>query len=203
MYLWQFDRAQLARSHVLEIGCGVGRLARHLAPLCASYTGIDIAPGMLETARARTADLPNLRFLENDGVSLPELARDRSYALALAAAVFIHCPRDVIAALMRCAWNQLESGGELRFQLLADPSDLTGLGTGPNTQAHLERTHAEQLECNSLVTSDIRELIDGHAYMGDQFRFDDVAPFVRRYLGVDPELVRMTPQHIYGWVVKV
>ncbi len=47
-------------SHVIEAGCGTGRLARHLLrdvlpPRC-TYVGIDISPMMVGLARARVAD---------------------------------------------------------------------------------------------------------------------------------------------------
>ena len=35
----------------LELGCGNGQLARHIVPLCASYTGLDAVQRPLEAAR--------------------------------------------------------------------------------------------------------------------------------------------------------
>ncbi|MFD2740083.1 class I SAM-dependent methyltransferase [Sulfitobacter aestuarii] len=54
--------AALSRPHyaaALEIGCGNGALARHLAPRCASYTGIDAVAKAIAAARRA---LPNARF---------------------------------------------------------------------------------------------------------------------------------------------
>src|SRR5690349_24905404 len=45
---------------VLEIGCGVGRIGRELAPLCAEWHGSDISGNMIEFARTRTRDIPNI-----------------------------------------------------------------------------------------------------------------------------------------------
>ena len=38
------------RPHVLDFGCGVGRMAPHLAPLVARYAGVDICKEALEIA---------------------------------------------------------------------------------------------------------------------------------------------------------
>ncbi len=45
----------------LEIGCGNGALAHHLAPLCDSYTGIDAVSRAVFAARDR---VPNAHFIQ-------------------------------------------------------------------------------------------------------------------------------------------
>jgi SAM-dependent methyltransferase len=55
---------------VLEIGCGIGRFEQALAHRVAAITGIDIAPGMIEAARARCAGLPNVRLIQTSGRDL-------------------------------------------------------------------------------------------------------------------------------------
>ncbi len=96
LILVNIDEAQLANMNVLEIGCGPGRLARHLHPRVQTYTGIDIAEGMIEGAQERCKGASNARFFLCDGLSIPSLAQDRKYDLVYAIAVFIHCPKDVI-----------------------------------------------------------------------------------------------------------
>jgi len=50
------------RVHILEIGCGMGELAHHLALVTgARVTGVDLSPGFVEHATA-TYRLPNLKF---------------------------------------------------------------------------------------------------------------------------------------------
>jgi SAM-dependent methyltransferase len=56
-------RQALTRGHyrsALEIGCGNGALARHLAPLCDSYTGIDAIERAVIAARE---SVPEARFV--------------------------------------------------------------------------------------------------------------------------------------------
>ena len=45
------ERCQLAGARVLDVGCGGGLLAESLARAQAKVTAIDLAPGMVETAR--------------------------------------------------------------------------------------------------------------------------------------------------------
>src|SRR5262245_40022381 len=78
----------LASSDVLEIGCGIGRLVPHVAPLVSTYTGIDIAPSMIADAAATHAGQDNVRFAVSDGVDLPASAKDRRYDVVIAVAVF-------------------------------------------------------------------------------------------------------------------
>ena len=62
-------------------GCGLGDLARPLAPLVARVDALDRADAMLAAARSRPgADAPNLRFLHGD-VETAEL--DPPYALVV------------------------------------------------------------------------------------------------------------------------
>lgn len=51
---------------VLEIACGTGRVAIPIARLGLTVTGLDIAPGMLDMARKKSAGLPT-RWVQGDG----------------------------------------------------------------------------------------------------------------------------------------
>ena len=50
------DRAPLAGSRVLDVGCGGGLLCEALARAGAKVTGIDLAPGMIEVARLHATE---------------------------------------------------------------------------------------------------------------------------------------------------
>jgi len=62
-----------ADARVLEVGCGTGVLTRMIArwPGVGEVVGVDPAPSLLSRARALAAELPNIRFEEADGRSLP------------------------------------------------------------------------------------------------------------------------------------
>lgn len=56
---------------VLDSGTGTGALAFAIAPLVREVVGVDIVPEMLEEARKRAGDFPNVRFVEGDLTRLP------------------------------------------------------------------------------------------------------------------------------------
>jgi SAM-dependent methyltransferase len=55
---------------VLEIGCGIGRVGRVVAPLCRKWIGCDVAPNMLSLAAERLRDLPGVELKEICGYDL-------------------------------------------------------------------------------------------------------------------------------------
>jgi SAM-dependent methyltransferase len=74
---------------VVEIGCGVGRLTRAIAPEVGHVDALDVSEEML--AIAKTASLANVTFFVGDGVSLQPLP-DNWADLVLAYCVFQHLP---------------------------------------------------------------------------------------------------------------
>ena len=136
----QLEEDWLARAHMLEIGCGVGRLVPHLRPLVASYTGTDISPSIVEEARRRCDGVEGARFFECDGASVPEPACDREYDLILVFAVFIHCPLDVIRETIASAGKLLAPGGRIRCSIRGDVEDHRGI-IAP--EGHAEQVAAE------------------------------------------------------------
>ena len=68
---------------MLDIGCGIGRIERALAPLVGTITAIDISPGMIDEARRRCRDLANVHFHQCNGRDLAAFD-DRSFDLILA-----------------------------------------------------------------------------------------------------------------------
>ncbi len=72
---------------VLDLGCGIGRLAAALAPQAGSVLGLDVSPGMIEEARTRCAGISGLRFEACSGYDLSP-QRDASFDLVLAVDVF-------------------------------------------------------------------------------------------------------------------
>ena len=71
----------------VEIGCGIGRFVRALAPRCRSVTGLDVSAGMIAEARLRCAALGNVTLLRTDGTDLSSIP-DGSADFVLASDVF-------------------------------------------------------------------------------------------------------------------
>jgi ubiquinone/menaquinone biosynthesis C-methylase UbiE len=74
---------------VLEIGCGVGRVGKALAPKCATWIGTDVAANMLKHAQKRLEPLPNVKFVELSGDGLKEIPSD-SIDVVYCTVVFMH-----------------------------------------------------------------------------------------------------------------
>jgi ubiquinone/menaquinone biosynthesis C-methylase UbiE len=56
---------------VLDSGTGTGALAFAIAPLVREVVGIDLVPEMLDEARRRAGEFPNVSFVEADITALP------------------------------------------------------------------------------------------------------------------------------------
>src|SRR6185437_13095011 len=91
---------------VVEIGCGVGRLTRVIAPEVGRVIALDISEKML--AIARQANLPNVDFRLAQGFALPGIP-DKSVDLSVGYCVFQHLPsRTALKSYLR---EHLSSGG--------------------------------------------------------------------------------------------
>lgn len=55
----------------LDSGTGTGALAFALAPIVREVVGVDLVPELLERARERVRDHPNVTFVEGDATKLP------------------------------------------------------------------------------------------------------------------------------------
>ncbi|MCB9898001.1 MAG: class I SAM-dependent methyltransferase [Planctomycetes bacterium] len=199
------DDAWLADAHVLEIGCGSGRLARQIAPQVKSYSGFDIAPGMVEAAEARLDDVPNARVVVGHGDAIPDALDDRAYDVVFSHAVLIHCPLDIVVAYVRDALRLLAPGGRLRLQLRADADDPEGIL--PMAQAPALRVAPPSFDETPIADDEQRDLvaIDGELndtyYMGHAFGHAE-ADALLRDLAPDAEVrvMRFDPSVLYAEV---
>lgn len=199
MFMHQLDPAVMRDWDLLEVGCGVGRLVPELAKRAKSYTGFDIAPGMVETARERNAGIASARFFVSDGTGPPAEARDRLYDLILVFAVFIHCPRSVIAANIQAAYSLLKPGGQLRFQIRADPSDHEGVQSLEAAAA----LHAQMDVIEEAITDEQAALMEVGEYMGDAFRYAELGPWLAALTSGNVQLIRVDLASHYGWIEKL
>ena len=63
-------RAVAPEITVLDVGCGIGRMLIALAPQVRRAIGIDVSAKMVDAARRRCADLPNVTVIKGDGRGL-------------------------------------------------------------------------------------------------------------------------------------
>jgi SAM-dependent methyltransferase len=112
---WVLDTAEqqfgpLSRTNALDYGCGVGRL---LIPLCERYShvrGVDVAPTMVEIARANCgqAGRANIEFIVSDGLDLsPDLRFDFIHSVL----VFQHIAPETGLRIVEQLLDRLAPGG--------------------------------------------------------------------------------------------
>jgi SAM-dependent methyltransferase len=74
---------------VLEIGCGIGRVGKVVAPLCRKWIGCDVASNMLSLTAERLKNLSNVELVEISGYDLGGVA-DASVDIVYCTVVFMH-----------------------------------------------------------------------------------------------------------------
>jgi SAM-dependent methyltransferase len=109
-----------AEDVVLEIGCGVGRLAPEIAPRVKEWIGTDISANMLAHARRRLVAHPNVRLLELADVGLSEVPPS-SIDVVYSTVVFMHLYEWDRYRYVAEAFRVLKPGG----RLYCDNVDIT------------------------------------------------------------------------------
>jgi SAM-dependent methyltransferase len=95
---------------VLELGCGVGRIGRELAPHCQHWTGVDISENMIAHAGQRLADRTNASFHQLTRTSL-DMLEDNSFDKAYSIAVFCHMDKEDLFLYMQELNRVIKPGG--------------------------------------------------------------------------------------------
>jgi ubiquinone/menaquinone biosynthesis C-methylase UbiE len=95
---------------VMDLGCGIGRVARYIAPACRTLWAVDASEVMLGHARRRLADAGNVRFARSEGTSVPALPDD-SVDLAYSLLTLQHLEREDAFALLRDLRRIVRPGG--------------------------------------------------------------------------------------------
>jgi SAM-dependent methyltransferase len=107
---------------VLEIGCGAGRMTRHLARIFGHVHALDVSGEMIAQARGRLAGIPNISLYHTDGIGLAGLD-DIELDFALSYIVFQHIPDvEVIRGYIRQVAEKLRPGALFKFQVQGSPA---------------------------------------------------------------------------------
>lgn len=106
------------RAHVLDFGCGVGRLSHALAGHFDRVTGVDAAPAMLEQARQIAGE--RCTFVLNQAPDLSFLA-DGSVDVAYSSLVLQHLPRQQALGYLRELVRVTRGDGCVIVQVAARP----------------------------------------------------------------------------------
>lgn len=98
------------QSVALDLGCGIGRVALHAAPLCRTLWAVDASPLMIRYARLRLADVPNVRFARSHGTTMPDVPSG-SVDLAYSLLTLQHVEREDAFLLLQEIRRVLRPGG--------------------------------------------------------------------------------------------
>jgi SAM-dependent methyltransferase len=118
---WLGDRG--GRSRLLEIGCGLGRTSRAFGEVFAHVDGVDVAPTMIE--RARAIGLPdNVRLEVGSGRDLAGFA-DGAYDVVFSHLVFQHLPEEAqVGGYLKEVGRVLAPDGAALIQLDTRPRSV-------------------------------------------------------------------------------
>lgn len=94
----------------LEIAPGHGRWTASLAGRVASLTLVDLNPGCIEACRTRFASSSNVRYVVNDGATLPGVANE-SIDFVWSFDSFVHMELDVVDSYLAEISRVLRPGG--------------------------------------------------------------------------------------------
>lgn len=100
---------------VLEVGCGIGRILFHVAPLCLELHGIDISQEMVRKADANLRERENVRLHVGTGYDLP--FPDMAFDFAYSCRVFQHIPKNIALNYLKEVYRVLKPGGRFVLQV--------------------------------------------------------------------------------------
>jgi alkylated DNA repair protein alkB family protein 8 len=112
---WQgfgsFNKYVKVGDHVLDLGCGNGRMADIFADSGVSYLGIDNSEGLIKIAKKRFADKPWIKLEIGDALSLK---MESQFDLVLMIAVLHHVPTKALRLkVLKNIYTALKPGGRL------------------------------------------------------------------------------------------
>ena len=109
--------------HLVDFGCGVGRMTRPLARVFRHVTGCDVSAPHLALARMATGAGVNFAL-----VGVPDFGMTAPFDIWFSTLTLQHNPPPVITMILRRMFSLLAPGGVAVFQL---PTDRVGYGFDP------------------------------------------------------------------------
>lgn len=103
-----------ASDTVLDFGCGIGRVARYVGPLCHQLWAVDASTRMLELAERRLAELENVVFAACHDTRIPDVP-DASVDFAYALLVLQHLEREDAFLVLEELRRVLKPAGRVHF----------------------------------------------------------------------------------------
>jgi ubiquinone/menaquinone biosynthesis C-methylase UbiE len=142
---------------VLDFGCGIGRLAKYVAPACKELWAVDVSAHMLKLAAQRLAEFDNVRLVQSKDTGIPDVPT-ASIDLVYSLLVLQHVEREDAFVLLEELRRVLRPDGRavLNFPNLLNDGYLEGFvhyaHTGASSQANRARVYTPQ-EVERIVTA--------------------------------------------------
>lgn len=155
----------IGKNHlVLELGCGVGRIGRELAPRCRHWTGVDISENMIEHAQDRLVTCDNVSFHRLDRNSL-DMLEDESIDKAYSIAVFCHMDKEDLYLYMQELNRVVRPGGTIFVETwnLSHPVGWRRWAYEPLVWSRADHSQRKDVARNQFCTAEEFELYVTHA----------------------------------------
>lgn len=111
------------RQSVLDVGCGTGRWADVLAPLCSRYLGTDFSQELVDIGSARFASVPHVSFVCLPAEQVSSATVGGPWQVIVSLGLFIYLNDDELARAMKGYASVSDSSCKL---LLREPVGTQG-----------------------------------------------------------------------------
>lgn len=102
---------------VLEIGVGIGRIAKHMSKYFNEVYGLDVSNETIKIAQDELKEYNNVKIYQNNGIDLSILSESNIFDLVYSVKVFQHMPRKVFLNYLDEIRRVLKPNGLLKFQI--------------------------------------------------------------------------------------
>jgi len=184
-----------SEDRVLELGCGVGRIGRELAPHCAHWTGVDISERMISHARERLGHLGNAEFFQLERTSLDRIADD-SLTKAYSVAVLCHMDKEDLYLYLQELHRTVRPGGVIYVETwnLAHPIGWKRWEYEVSNWRRSEQRQRKDVARNQFCTPDEFQLYVRQAGFQTLASYSD-SPWVQLVAGHSLKEAEVARQH--------
>ena len=146
---------------VLEIGVGTGRLAIRIAPCCSNFTGVDISPKTVETAKSNLSKFENVTIICDDFIGAD--FGNAQFDVIYSSLTFMHIS-DKLSAMKKVS-ELLKTGGIFVLSIDKKQDETIDFGTRiitlyPDTPENIQMyTEATGLMVESVFETEFANVL--------------------------------------------